>query len=171
MKIFEILAEIQACVILPDGENAVNTETGEVIDIERLKSLEIDRDTWIKNVAMWAKQLDYDYKDLEDHEKSVRDRRRAVGNQRDRLKKLLVEVMGEGGKRKYPEIAVTIAAGKETAIFDLEGNKEAEMALPEKYQKWSYQGLSKTAMLEDLKNGVEIPGARIGRNPYALIKG
>lgn len=170
MKIFEILAEIQACEMLPDGQAAVNTETGEVIDLDRLKQLNIDRDTWIKNVAMWAKQLDYEYKDLQDHEKSVRARRIAAGNKRDSLKRLLVEVMGEGAKKKYPEIAVTIAAGKETAVFDLEGNKEAEMALPEKYQKWRYEGLSKTAMLEDLKNGVEIPGVHIEKNPYALLR-
>ena len=48
MKLYEIENAILECI---------DTETGEVIDIERLNELQMERETKIENVACWIKDL------------------------------------------------------------------------------------------------------------------
>ena len=38
--------------------NLVDEETGEVVDIEALEALEMERDKKVSNIACWIKQLD-----------------------------------------------------------------------------------------------------------------
>ena len=48
MTIYEINEEILNCIDL---------ETGEIIDIDRLNDLQLERDAKIENVACWIKEL------------------------------------------------------------------------------------------------------------------
>lgn len=48
MTLYEINEAIMACV---------DVETGEIIDLDRLNALEMERDRKISNVACWIKDL------------------------------------------------------------------------------------------------------------------
>jgi hypothetical protein len=48
MNLYQINAEI---------ENCIDTETGEILDIEALNNLTLEKDTKIENLACWYKNL------------------------------------------------------------------------------------------------------------------
>ena len=50
-NLYEISQEMLACI---------DAETGEIIDIEKLSTLAMERDTKIKNIALWIKNLTAD---------------------------------------------------------------------------------------------------------------
>ena len=50
MKLFDIDARLAACVKINDTQ-AVDTETGEVIDLEAIAALEMERDEKLENVG------------------------------------------------------------------------------------------------------------------------
>ena len=48
MSLYDIRKDIEACV---------DAETGEIIDAEKLASLQVERDEKISNIACWIKNL------------------------------------------------------------------------------------------------------------------
>lgn len=61
MKLYEIDEEILACV---------DSESGEILDVERFAALQMERDTKIENVALWIKNLKSDLVALEAERKA-----------------------------------------------------------------------------------------------------
>ena len=74
MNLFEINKQLTNCIKLASGD-FVDTETGEVIDTEAIEALEMERDTKIRNIACWIKNLEADEKALAEQEKVFKDRK------------------------------------------------------------------------------------------------
>lgn len=56
MKLFDIDERLAACVKL-DESRVVDTESGEIIDLEAIAALEMERDKKIENLGCWYKNL------------------------------------------------------------------------------------------------------------------
>lgn len=68
MKLYEIDAGILGCI---------DTETGEICDLDRLEELQIARDAKLENVALYIKQLTAEADALEAEKKALQEREKA----------------------------------------------------------------------------------------------
>lgn len=72
MNLFEINAEIEACVKLENSEDFVNMETGEIIDVDALNALTMERDTKLRNIGCWVLNLDAEEEALKNLIKNIK---------------------------------------------------------------------------------------------------
>ena len=68
--------------------NLVDEETGEVVDIEALEALEMERDRKVSNIACWIKQLDAEAEAIKAEKKKLADRQTAKENKSKALRLL-----------------------------------------------------------------------------------
>ena len=64
-SLYEINTAILYCVEVEPG-TTVNMETGEIIDLEKLSLLKMERSEKIRNIALWVKNLKADAKALKE---------------------------------------------------------------------------------------------------------
>lgn len=163
MNLFEISAEIAACVKLENSENFVNTETGEIIDIEALAALKMERDTKIRNIACWIRNLESDEKQLAEQEKIFKERKQAVKNKKESLKAYLAFFLN-GQKWENKEVKISWRTSEAVEITGDVKN------LPELYLKYAAPEPNKTLLKEDIKAGKVIPGATLVKKNNIQIK-
>lgn len=151
MNIYEIDSAILACV---------DSETGEVIDIEKLAELQIAREKKIESVACWVKNLIANAQNIREEEKVLAERRRVLESRAESLKAYLADVLG-GDKFETARCALSFRSSASVAIDDEEALTEW---LTENYRddclKYS-TSVNKKAVGDILKNGVKLPGAHI----------
>lgn len=85
MNIYEIDQAILDCL---------DTETGEIIDIDRLMDLQMAREQKLENVACWIKNLKAEAEVLKKEETSLADRRKVKENKALRLSQYLSDALG-----------------------------------------------------------------------------
>ena len=106
MTLFEIDEAIANCVKLDGREDYVDVSTGEVIDIQALDTLKMERDTKIRNIACWIRNLDAEEKALAEQEKIFANRKKAAHNKKEQLKSYLAASLA-GEKWKNNEVQIT----------------------------------------------------------------
>ena len=151
MNLFEIDDAIARCIKLENSDNYVDTETGEIIDTAAIEQLEMDRDTKIRNIACWIRNLESDEKQLAEQERIFRDRKNACKNKKESLKSYLAAFLN-GAKWKNNE--VSISWRKSTAVEVTDIHK-----LSNYYLKYKEPEVNKTLLGNDLKAGIKLDGA------------
>ena len=151
MNLFEIDREITSCIKLENSDNFVNTETGEIIDLEALQNLEMERDRKIRNIACWIRNLESDEKQLAEQEKIFRDRKNVVKAKRESLKSYLSVFLG-GKKWENSEVKVSWRKSESVEITDAK-------KLSKYYLNFKDPEPNKTLIKADLKNGISLDGA------------
>lgn len=96
-SIYDIDKAIEACV---------DTETGEIIDPEKLDALQMERTEKIENVACWVKNLTAYEKALREEEIKLMDKRKRAAKRIADLKAYLMEHMN-GEKFKSARCSVS----------------------------------------------------------------
>ncbi len=162
MNLFEIDDAIQRCVKLENSDNYVDTETGEIIDTAAIEQLEMDRDTKIRNIACWIKNLESDEKALAEQIKTFTARKNAAKNKRESLKSYLAAFMA-GKKWQNSEVAISWRKSESVEVSNV---KE----LPEEYLKYKDPEPDKVKLKADLKAGAEIDGACLVTKENIQIK-
>ena len=89
MKLFEIDQAIMDCV----------NEDGEVIDVDRLNELEMERDTKIESVCLWKKDLEAEAKAIDEEIKKLQARKKADENKIESLKGWVKYAVSSGKHR------------------------------------------------------------------------
>ena len=152
MNLFEINQEIASCVKLESGD-FVNTETGEIIDKEALDSLKMEKNTKIRNIACWIRNLQSDENQLDEQEKIYRNRKNAVKRKREDLEAYLASVLnGEGWKNK--EVEVKWRKSEVVVVSD-------EKKLSSYYFRFKEPEVNKTLLKADLKAGIRLNGCEL----------
>jgi len=164
MNLFEINDAIQRCVKLESG-TIVDMETGEVIDTEALDQLVMDRDTKIRNIACWIRNLESDEKQLEEQEHIFRDRKNAAKRKKESLKSYLAAFLN-GAKWKNKEVSISWRKSDPVVITDI--TKISKYYLKER--RLTEDDFNKTLIKSDLKNGLTIDGAQIVSKNNIQIK-
>lgn len=163
MKLFEIDATIAACVML-DESRAVNTETGEVIDIEALEALQMEREQKIENIACWYKNLLSDADQLKEQKNAFAEREKAARSKADSLKKFLESYL-DGKKFETAKVAMSYRKS-EAVEFDAAYIHD----IPADYLKFKEPELDKTAVKKAIKAGETIPGCQLVTRNNLQIK-
>lgn len=142
--------------------NCVDTETGEIVDCERLDALQMERNVKIENIACWIKNLRSDAEALKAEEQALAGRRKAAENKVDALKKYLSGYLA-GQKFSTAKVAVSFRATSSVYITDLS-------VLPEQYLRYRDPEPDKTAIKNAIKAGETVAGAEIIAGQSISIK-
>ena len=153
MNLFEIDEQLQRCIKLEASDNYVDTETGEIIDTAAIEQLEMDRDTKIRNIACWIRNLEADEKALADQIKTFTARKNAAKNKRESLKSYLANFLN-GAKWQNSEVAISWRKSESVEV-------EEGAAIPEKYLRYKEPEINKAAIKADLKAGASIYGCQL----------
>lgn len=153
MNLYEIDSAIIECV---------DMETGEIVDIEKLTQLQMERDTKIENISCWIKNLVSDAEQLKNEEDKLKERRKYAENKADSLKKYLKNFLN-GEKFKTAKVSISYRKTSSVEVSDMS-------LLPEKYKKYSEPEAKKAEINADIKSGKEVPGAFIVEGKSMIIK-
>ena len=141
----------------------LDLETGEVIDPERLESLQMERDQKIENVACWVKNLLSDADAIKAEKEALANREAKYRKKAESLKKWL-EMALEGQKFATARCAVSFRRSVQVGILD-------ENKIPQDLMVQTVTfSPDKTAIKELLKNGQEVGGCYLIENQNIQIK-
>lgn len=141
----------------------IDLETGEVIDPERLESLQMERSRKIENVACWIKNLLSDAEAIKAEKDALADREAKCRKKADSLKAWLGIAL-EGQKFSSARCAVSFRRSEQVEILD-------ENIIPQDLmvQTVSFKP-DKKAIKELLKEGKPVSGCYLVENQNIQIK-
>ena len=163
MKLYEIDARIEACVKL-DENRVVDTETGEIIDLEALAALEMERDKKIENLGCWYKNLLADAEALKAQKAAFAEREKAARNKAESLKSFLSRYL-DGKKFETTKVAISFRKS-EAVEFDSSFIHD----VPPDFLKFKEPELDKTAVKKAIKNGETVPGCELVTRQNVQVK-
>lgn len=163
MNLFEINTEIQK--LLDNAE--VNEETGEVLGLEKLDTLEFEKNEKIKNIALHYLNLTSEANGLAEQEKKFRERKQRTQKKAEWLKEYLSSALnGESYKCTECVIKYTTSKRVETSPEFIKWAKENG----DEYLTYKEPEPNKTAIKSAIEDGKQIPGAKITEHKNISIK-
>jgi hypothetical protein len=152
-NLYEISAAILDCVDL---------ETGEIIDVERLNELQMERDQKIESIALWHKNLLSDAKQYAEEEAAFKKKKQAAIAKAERLKEYLQDAL-QGDKFKSARVSIHYTRSSRVIVDDV-------LNLPPCFVRFADPEPNKTEIAAAIKNGEEVNGARLESNVSMIIK-
>ena len=139
----------------------IDTESGEIADMEAFEMLQMERDRKLEGIALAYKNFSAEAKALGEQKKSFADREKAALNKAERCRKLLERGLA-GQKMETPMVAVSYRKSTAVEITDLD-------ALPFAYTVTEIKP-DKERITAALKNGENVPGAEFVTRQNIQIK-
>ena len=160
MRLYEIDREMEACI---------DWETGEIIDVERLDALQMERTAKLEGVACWIKNLEADAKALKAEEDALYKRRIAAQRKVEDLKAWLAEAL-QGQALTTPKAAVSFRKSERLKVNDEEGLISWAMySDAEEFLNYRVPTLNSAAIKQALKEGRDIPFVEIEKRQNIQI--
>lgn len=132
----------------------LDMETGEIIDPERLDSLQMERNQKIESVALWIKNLSADALAYKTEKESFAQREKVAKAKIERLKAWLTEAL-DGQKFSTAKCAVSFRKSERVEVTD-------ERSIPRAYMVETVTyAPDKNLIKEVLKDGQKIGGCRL----------
>ena len=153
-NLYEIDLGILACIDL---------ETGEVIDPERLESLQMERDQKIEGVVLWIKNLLSDAEAIKAEKEALAKRQVAALAKAAQLKEWLGKAL-EGQKFSTARCAVSFRKSETVEVEDV------KLIPAELLRVKTTVEADKTAIKAAIKEGKEINGCRLVESISTQIK-
>lgn len=161
MKLYELSQDFNDFLVLAGQE-----EFDEQTISDTLESLTSEIEDKGRNVAAFIQNLDADISAIKEAEKRMADRRKALERKSEWFKDYLRSNMERCGitKIECPEFKVTL--GKPSQVCEVFNEDD----LPEDYVVTKVSKLpDKRLILQALKDGYEVPGAKIGEGKSRLV--
>ena len=140
MKIHEIDVRILECI---------DEETGEILDEDMLRELEMERDAKISNVACLYKDTIALVKAIKEERSDLLKRQQSAENRAESCKKFLEFALG-GEKFKDGRVSISYRKSESVQVEDV-------TKLPEEYQKVTVEA-KKTELKDAIKAGKTFEG-------------
>ena len=163
MKLFDIDERLAACVKL-DESRVVDTESGEIIDLEAIAALEMERDKKIENLGCWYKNLLAEAEALKAQKNAFAEREKAKKAKAESLKGFLGRYLN--GK-KFETAKVPMSFRKSEAV---EFDAKCIGDVPEEFLKFKDPELDKVAVKKAIKAGETVPGCELVARQNLQIK-
>ena len=134
--------------------DCMDMETGEILDVEGLEALQMEREQKLENIACFIKNLDSDAAAFAAEEKAFAERRKAAERKANGLREYLTQAL-QGEKFSTSRCAVSFRVSEAVEITE-------EILVPYAYmtEKRSWQP-NKTAIKTALKAGEMIDGCQL----------
>ena len=153
MKLYEINEQILNCI---------DTETGEIIDIDKLNELQMAKDEKLENLALWYKDLIAEANALKEEKEAFAAREKAAKNKAESIKNYLSYALN-GANFKTTKCALSFRTSERTVIDDI-------YSVPENFLKYSEPKADLNEIKKAIKNGEEIKGAHLEEKQNIQIK-
>lgn len=163
MKLFDIDEKLAACVKL-DESRVVDTESGEIIDLEAIAALEMERDKKIENLGCWYKNLLADAEALKAQKNAFAEREKAAKAKAESLRGFLGRYLN--GK-KFETAKVAMSFRKSEAV---EFDAKCIGDVSEEFLKFKDPELDKVAVKKAIKAGETVPGCELVARQNLQIK-
>ena len=153
MSLYELDTKIKGCIQL-DAEHVVDTEDGEIFDLQQFEALQMERGQKIEGMCCYIKNLMAETVAYEAEEKRMRERRAAKEREIDRCKGYLAGVL-YGEKFETPRCKISWRKSEVCNVLSME-------EIPDEYKRTKVTvDADKTAIKKAIKAGMEIPGAEV----------
>lgn len=163
MKLFDIDEKLAACVKL-DESRVVDTESGEIIDLEAIAALEMERDKKLENLGCWYKNLLADAEALKAQKNAFAEREKAAKAKAESLRGFLCRYL-DGKKFETAKVAMSF---RKSEAVEFDASYMADV--PVEFLKLREPELDKTAVKKAIKAGEEIPGCALVTRQNLTIK-
>lgn len=151
------LYEINAAI-----ENCVDTETGEIIDIEGLEELQIQFSDKVENIALFIKNLTSEAEAIKKEADSLLSRKKTCENKANNLTKYLSSILC-GEKFKTPRVSISYRKSSSVNVTDIS-------KLDPRYYKEIAPEADKTKVKKALSEGIKLEGVCLVENTNIQIK-
>lgn len=153
MSLYELDTKIKGCIQL-DAEHVVDTEDGEIFDLQQFEALQMERGQKIEGMCCYIKNLMAEVVAYEAEEKRMRERRAAKEREIDRCKGYLAGVL-YGEKFETPRCKISWRKSEICNVLNID-------AVPDEFKRTKVTvDADKTAIKKAIKGGMEIPGAEV----------
>ena len=159
MKLYEIDNAILECI---------DMETGEIIDIDKLNELELERESKIEGVACWIKDLKAEAEALKNEKMALAERQRVAENKAESLKKWLAYAL-QGEKFKTSKCAISFRKTEAVEVTD-EGLENLMKCGKDELLTYKSPEPNKKAIKDALKDGLNVAGVHLVQNTSTIIK-
>lgn len=150
------LYEINQAII-----DTIDTETGEILDVERLNALQMARNEKLENIALYIKNLDAETAAIVEEIGKLTERRRRKENKADYLRQYL-QLALDGQRFETAKCAVNY---RKSQAVELENEKDfvewASANGRDDLLTYQQPKVNKTEVKAALKAGADIPGAAL----------
>lgn len=153
-SLYEIEDDILACV---------DQETGEIVDVDKLNALEMERNAKIEGVILWRKDLLAEADAVEAEYKSLYDRVSKLRKKAEQLKAWTNYAL-QGEKFKTARCSVSYRKSTSIVIDDI--TKIPKSYLKDIREDW----ISKSTIMDALEHGIEVEGAHQEEKQSIIIK-
>lgn len=153
MKLYEINQEIMDCI---------DTETGEIIDEEKLHELQIDRHEKLRNIAFVYLNAQSDYKELDEQYKKFKARRDNAKATAVWAKATLERELA-GQKMKEAEFTISYRKSESVEVRNVK-------AVPDEFLIPVEPKVDKTRLKDALKSGAMFDGIELIEKQNIQIK-
>lgn len=164
MKLYEIKQELLNCVAIPNSDNFVNEETGEVIDIAAIEKLEMERDVKIENIALWIKDLKAEADAIKKEKQNLAARQASADGKAESLKNYLKYIL-EGNKFTTPKVSISYR-NNTSVKYD----PAHLLDIPAKFLDYGEPTVKKSLVKEKLKAGEDVAYCRLETTQSMIIK-
>lgn len=150
--------------------DTIDPETGEIIDVEKLSELQMEREQKLEGVALWVKNLNAEAEAYKAEKEAFAEREKAAKNKAESLKKWLAYALN-GEKMSTPKVAINFRKSESVEIED----EERVITFAQKNGRddlLSYKAptVNKSAIKAVIKTGKQIPGAVLVEKQNIQIK-
>lgn len=159
MKLYEIDRSILECIDL---------ETGEIIDVDKLNELQLEREVKIEGVACWIKDLKAEAEAIKAEKLVLAERQKAAENKAESLKKWLAFALN-GEKFKTAKCVVSFR-NTESVEVTPEGLENLMKDGKDELLSYKQPEPNKTAIKAAIKDGLNVQGVRLVQNVSTIIK-
>jgi hypothetical protein len=153
MNLYEIETAILGCI---------DTDTGEVIDTEKLEELSMERDVKVENICLWIKNLKAEVEALKAEKDAFAQRQKVAENKMNSLKQYISAYL-EGTPFTSTRVSVSFRKSESLEISE-------EAIIPDDYMKIKAPEVDKVALKAAIKNGNHFDGVEIVEKQNIQIK-
>ena len=134
--------------------NCIDFETGEVVDVEKLTELQMEREHKIESVALWVKNLRAEAAAYKAEKDAFAKREKRAKNKVESLEKWLTNALN-GEKLTTNRVAVSIRKSKRVEVLD-------DSKIPENYMTETVTiAPDKKGIREAIEYGLKVPGCEL----------
>lgn len=157
MKLYEINEKIKNCIRY-DENTAVDTETGEMIDIEALDNLVMEREEKVLNIARWVKELSAEAEAVKAEKLKLGKRQQSLENKVDSLKEYLTKIVTEGEVIKD---ATSVVKWRKSEVTEVDMKAFLDWEHADDYLTFAEPKVNKADIKKAIKGGALIPGCEV----------
>ena len=153
MSLYELDNKLKGCIRL-DAEHVVDTEDGEIFDLQQFEALQMERGKKIEGMCCYLKNKLAEAQAIDAEIDTLSYRSGAIKKEVDRCKGYLAGVL-YGEKFETPRCKITWRKSEVCNVLSME-------KIPEEYKRTKVTvDADKTAIKKAIKGGAEVPGAEV----------